>query len=148
MKRITLLASFAVMSGSTGAMALTEGIPRAVAVAGSPAGVASFFFNGNAGGPFGGCSYYMDWQGPLRATGSALCELVEQKALGQTACLGSRLFDGPTRLTSRRDCQGFDEYGFIEDVSLVLGESVVGAPIAGVAVFAQFPFIPRSILIG
>lgn len=148
MKTIMLLASLAALSASTGAMALTEGIPRAVLVAGAPAGVASFFFNGNGGGPFGACSYIMDWQGPLRAAGSAQCELVEEKALGQTGCLGNRLLDAPTRLTSRRDCQGFDEYGLIEDVSLVLGESIVGAPITGVAVFAQFPFIPRSIIIG
>lgn len=147
MKKMMLFASLAAMSVSSGAMALTEGPPRAVAVAGSPAGVASFYFNGNGGGPFGACSYYMDWQGPLRAAGSAGCDLIEDKALGQTACLGNRLFDVPTRLTSRGDCQGFDEYGLIEDVSLVLGESLVGGPISGVAVFSQFPFIPRSIII-
>ncbi len=147
MKRMMLFASLAAMSASTGAMALTEGPPRAVVVAGAPAGVASFFFNGNGGGPAGACSYYMNWQGPLPAAGSAGCDLVEDKALGQTGCLGSRLFDAPTRLTSRRDCQGFDEYGLVEDVSLVLGESVAGGPISGVAVFSQFPFIPRSIII-
>jgi hypothetical protein len=147
MKKMMLLASLAVTSVSIGAMALTVGLPRAVAVAGSPAGVASFFFNGNGGGPLGACSYFMDWQGPLPAAGSAGCDMIEDKALGQAACLGNRLFDVPTHLTSRRDCQGFDEYGLIEDVSLVLGESVVGAPISGVAVFSQFPFIPRSIVI-
>lgn len=147
MKKMMLFASLAAMSVSTGAMALTEGLPRKVAVAGAPAGVASFFFNGNGGGPFGACSYYMDWHGPFPAAGSAACEMIEAKAFGQTSCLGSRLSDAPTTLTSRRDCQGFNEYGLIENVSLVLGESVVRGPISGFAVFAQFPFIPRSIVL-
>lgn len=147
-KKILLLASLAAMSISTGALAVTEGLPRAVAVAGQPAGTASFYFNGNLGGPFGGCSYYMDWQGPLRATGSAACYVTETKALGQTSCFGGRLFDVPTTVQSQlRACEGFDEYGQIEDVSLVLSVSAPGAPISGFGVFALFPFIPRSIVL-
>jgi hypothetical protein len=64
-------ASLAAMSISSGAMAVTEGPPRAVAVAGRPAGFASFFFNGNVGGPAGACSYFMGWQGPFPPAGSA-----------------------------------------------------------------------------
>ena len=148
MKTRMLFASLAITSISTGAMALTEAVPRAVAVAGAPAGIASFYTLGPLGGPFGGCSYYMDWQGPLLAAGSAACVLIEKKALGQTSCLGNRLFDLPTNVASGRDCMGFDQYGLIENVSLVLGESFVGGPISGIAVFSQFPFIPRSIIIG
>lgn len=148
MKTRMLFASLAILSISTSAMALAEGVPRAVVVGGAPAGLASFYFNGNLGGPFGGCSYYMDWEGPLRAAGSVGCYLTEVKALGQTACLGVRLFDVPTTLKSERGgCEGFDEYGLIEEVSITLSESALGAPIAGVAVYAQFPFIPRSIVL-
>lgn len=147
MKKMMLFASLAAMSISSGAMAVTEGPPRAVVVAGRPAGVASFFFNGNVGGPAGACSYYMDWQGPFPPAGSAACFVTESKALGRTSCLGNRLFDAPTTVTSVPGCQGFDEYGLIENVSLVLGESLVGAPISGLAVFSNFPFLPRSIII-
>jgi hypothetical protein len=147
MKKIMLFASLAAMSVSTGAMALTEGVPRAVAVAGAPAGVVSFFFDGNGGGPFGSCSYYMDWQGPNPAVGSVGCEMTEEKALGQVSCLGSRRFDVPTTLKSSRVCQGFDQYGQIEDVSLVLAENLAGGPINGLAVYSLFPFLPRSIVL-
>lgn len=148
MKTMMLVASLAAMSSSSGAMALTEGPARAVVVAGQPAGVASFYLNGSLGGPAGACSYYMDWQGPLPLAGSAACIVTEQKALGATSCFGNRIFDAPTSLISGRDCEGFDQYGLIDDVSLALGGSFAGAPMSGVAVFSQFPFLPRSIIIG
>ena len=148
MKTMMLVASLAAMSVSSGAMALTEGPPRAVAVSGSPAGVASFFLAGNLGGPIGGaCSYYMDWQGPFPPAGSAACYVAETKALGATSCLGNRFSDVPTTLTSAPGCQGFDQYGLLEDVTLTLGESFTGAPISGLALFSQFPFLPQSIII-
>ena len=147
MKRMMLFASLAAISISSGAMAVTEGPRRAVAVSGQPAGFASFYLNGNVGGPAGAWSYYMDWQGPLLAAGSAACYMTELKALGATSCLGNRLVDVPTNLTSLPGCEGFDEYGLIEDVSLVLGGSFAGAPMSGVVLFSQFPFVPRSIII-
>jgi hypothetical protein len=147
MKKMMLLASLAAVSISSGAVALTEGPARAVVVAGQPAGFATFYANGNLGGPAGGCSYYMDWQGPLPLAGSAACLVTEHKALGATSCLGNRFIDTPTTLVSSRDCEGFDQYGLVEEVSLSLGGSFAGAPMSGVALFSQFPFLPRSIVI-
>jgi hypothetical protein len=148
MKGMMLFAALLAMSVSSGALALTEGPARAVLVGGRPAGIATFYLNGNLGGPAGACSYYMDWQGPSLVVGSAACIVTERKALGATSCLGNRRIDTPTTLTSSRDCQGFDQYGLFEEVSLTLSGSFTGAAMSGVAVFAQFPFLPQSIIIG
>jgi hypothetical protein len=148
MKKLTLFASLAILSVSSGALALTEGPARAVVVGGRAVGIATFYLNGNLGGPSGGCSYYMDWQGPSIVAGSAACIVKESKALGATSCLANRLITTPTTLTSSRDCEGFDQYGQLEQVTFSLAGPFTGAPMTGVAVFAQFPFLPQSIIIG
>lgn len=147
MKRAMLFASLAVLSCSSVAFALTEGPPRPISVAGCPAGIASFFFAENIGGPAGVCSYYMDWQGPLLAAGSVPCYVTEQKALGQTSCLGNRLRDAPSSVLSVPGCQGFDRFGLPGDVSLVLGESPGIPTLNGVGLFATSPFLPQPISI-
>lgn len=148
MKKLMLFASLAAMFVSSSALALTEGPARAVLVGGRPVGIATFYLNGNIGGPAGACSYYMDWQGPSVVAGSAACIVTESKALGATSCLGNRRIDTPTTLTGARDCNGFDQYGQFEQVALTLSGSFTGAAMSGVAVFAQFPFLPQSIIIG
>ena len=145
--RAMQLASLAVLSFSSFAHALAEGPPRPISVSGSPAGIASFFLTANVGGPAGACAYYMDWQSPLLAAGSVPCYVNEQKALGQTSCLGNRLFDAPTVVTSVPGCQGFDRFGLPGDVVLTLGESPGGLTLNGVALFATSPFLPQPISI-
>ena len=149
MKKSMLLAALTVMSISGGAMAITEGAPRPISVAGCPSGIASFFYFANVDGPIGVCSYYMDWQSPFLPAGSAPCYINEQKALGQTSCLGNRLFNVTTTVLSVPNaCSGFDNYGLFEpNVTLVLSESFVTPALNGLAVFSLFPFLPRPISI-
>ncbi len=149
MKKSMLLAALAVMSISGGAMAIQEGLPRGISVAGQPAGIASFYFVANFNGPAGYCSYYMDWQSPFPAAGSLPCYVNELKALGQTSCLGNRAFNVTTAVLSEPyACQGFDNYGLIEDVQLVMSESYASGPtLNGLAIFKLFPFLPRPISI-
>ncbi len=147
MKRAMLLASLAVVAFSGVATALTEGPPRPITVAGSPSGVASFFFFGNLGGPAGTCSYYMDWHGPLALAGSVPCYVNEQKSLGQTSCLGNRTLNTVTTVMSAPDCQGFDRFGIPGEVKLVLGEGPGLAALNGIALFATSPFLPQPISI-
>jgi hypothetical protein len=149
MKKSMLLAALAVLSVSGSAMALIEGPPHPISVAGCPSGLASFFFVGNVDGPIGVCSYYMDWQSPFIPAGSAPCYISEQKALGQTSCLGNRLSNVTTTVMSVPNCcSGFDNFGLLEpNVTLVLAESFVAPTLNGLAVFANFPFIPRPISI-
>jgi len=142
---VILSLSFLSLSGVAGA--LTEGPPRPISVSGCPAGVASFFFASNVGGPAGACSYYMDWQGPLAAAGSVPCYVTEQKVLGQTSCLGNRLLDTPSTVLSTAGCQGFDRFGLPGDVTLVLGEGPGAIGLNGVALFATSPFLPQAISI-
>lgn len=148
MKKSMLLAALAVLSISGGAMAITEGAPRPISVAGFPSGIASFFFFANVDGPAGSCNYFMDWQSPFLPAGSAPCYVNELKALGQTSCLGNRLFNVTTTVLSVPGaCQGFDNFGLIENVQLVLAESFVSPALNGLAVFSLFPFLPRPISI-
>ncbi len=147
MKRAFLFTSLVVMAFPGLALALTEGHPRPISVSGSPAGIASFFLAGNVGGPAGACSYYMDWQSPLLAAGSVPCYVNEQKVLGQTSCLGNRLFNSPTTVMSALGCQGFDRFGLPGDVTLVMGESPGLLALNGVALFATSPFLPQPISI-
>jgi hypothetical protein len=148
MKKSMLLAALAVLSISGGAMAITEGAPRPISVAGCPAGIASFFFVANVDGPAGACKYYMDWQSPFLPAGSAPCYVNELKALGQTSCLGNRQFNVTTAVLSTPGaCTGFDQFGLIEDVQLVMSESFVSPTLNGLAVFVLFPFLPRPISI-
>jgi hypothetical protein len=147
MFRATMLASLAILSFSSVAAALTEGPPRPITVAGCPSGVASFFFMGNVGGPAGVCSYYMDWQGPIALAGSVPCNVNEQKALGQTSCLGNRTFEAISSVLSGPDCQGFDRFGIPGTVTLVLGEGPGAPALNGIALFATSPFLPQPISI-
>ena len=147
MKRAMLLASLAIVASSGAAQALMEGPPRPITVAGSPSGVASFFFAGNIGGPAGVCSYYMDWQGPLALAGSVPCYVNEQKALGQTSRLGNRTFNTVTSVLSAPDCQGFDRFGIPGEVKLILGEGPGLAALNGIALFSTSPFLPQPISI-
>jgi hypothetical protein len=145
MKKSMLLAALAVFSISGGAMAITEGVRRPVSVAGFPAGIASFYYNINIDGPAGYCSYYVDWESPFLPTGSVPCYVNELKAFGQTSCLANAHRNVTTTVLSAPFCQGFDNYGLIEDVQLVLSESFVGPTLNGLACFALFPFLPRPI---
>ncbi len=148
MKNSMLLAALAVLSVSGSAMAITEGAPRPISVAGCPSGIASFFFVANVDGPAGACKYYMDWQSPFLPAGSAPCYVNELKALGQTSCLGNRMYNVTTAVLSQPGaCTGFDQYGLIEDVTLVLSESFVSPTLNGLAVFELFKFLPRPISI-
>jgi hypothetical protein len=148
MKNSMLLAALAVLSISGSAMAITEGAPRPISVAGCPAGIATFFFFANVDGPAGACKYFMDWQSPFLPAGSAPCLVDELKALLQTSCLGNRLHNVTTAVLSKPGaCTGFDQYGLIEDVQLVMSESFVSPTLNGLAVFTLFPFLPRPISI-
>ena len=148
MKNSMLFAALAVLSLSGSAMAITEGVPRPISVAGCPSGIASFFFVANVNGPAGSCEYYMDWQSPFLPAGSAPCYVNELKALGQTSCLGNRQYNVTTAvLTKPGCCTGFDQYGLIEDVQLVMSESFVSPTLNGLAIFTLFPFLPRPISI-
>lgn len=148
MKNSMLFAALAVLSISGSAMAITEGAPRPISVAGCPSGIASFFFVANVNGPAGACKYYMDWQSPFLPAGSAPCYVDELKALGQTSCLGNRQFNVTTAvLSTPGSCTGFDQYGLIEDVQLVMSESFVSPTLNGLAIFTLFPFLPRPISI-
>jgi len=149
MKKSMLLAAFAVLSISGSAMALIEGPGRPISVAGCPAGIASFFFLNNVDGPTSVCRYFMDWQSPFLPAGSAPCLVDEQKALGQTSCLGNRMINVTTTVMSVINaCAGFDNYGLLEPhVTLVLSESFVSPTLNGLAVFEMFPFLPRPISI-
>jgi hypothetical protein len=140
-----LFAALALLSISGSAMAITEGAPRPISVAGCPAGIASFFFVANVDGPAGACKYYMDWQSPFLPAGSAPCYVNELKAFGQTSCLANAHRNVTTTVLSAPFCQGFDNYGLIEDVQLVLSESYFGPTLNGLACFALFPFLPRPI---
>jgi hypothetical protein len=148
MKKSMLFAALAVLSISGSAMAIVEGAPRGISVAGCPAGVATFFFVANVDGPAGACRYFMDWQSPFFPAGSAPCFINELKSLNQTSCLLNRTRSVTTSVLSVPNlCAGFDEFGLPEDVQLVLGESFVAPSLNGLAIFSLFPFIPRPISI-
>jgi hypothetical protein len=148
MNKIMLLASLAVLSISGSAMALTEGLGRQVHVAGQPAGTFTAFYRANVDGPVGTCLYDVDWASPFAPAGSVMCEICEQKVLGNTSCLTNRLFDFGTIVNSKAGCMGFDQFGIPQFVHLTLGESKFGPSLSGLAVFAFFPFLARPIIIG
>lgn len=148
MKKIMILASLAALAISGNAMALTEGVPRAVIVAGEPAGVFTAFFTANVNGPSGSCLYDVDWLSPFAPAGSVMCQISEQKSLGHTSCLANRLSDFPSVVNSiPAACSGFDQFALPQDVQLVLGEGSVTPALNGLAIFSLFPFLPRPISI-
>jgi hypothetical protein len=67
--------------------------------------------------------------------------------VGQTSCLFNRLANVVTSVSSVPGCWGFDQYGLVGGVSLVLAESDVGPTLSGLAVFEAFPFLPQPITI-
>lgn len=146
-KMIMSLASLVLMSMSSAALALTEGAPRAVAVSGGRAGLARFFYVRDFDGPTGFCTYSMFWESPFPGARPAPCIVRELKMLGQTSCLDNRLSNLVTSVTSVVGCWGFDQYGLVSHVTLVLGESDVAPTLTGLAVFATFPFLPQPIII-
>jgi hypothetical protein len=147
MNKIMLLASLAVLSISGNAMALTEAVARNVHVAGQPAGKFTAFYTTNIDGPAGTCLYDVDWASPYGPAGSVMCQVCEQKVLGNTSCLSNRFFDFGTMVNSTAGCMGFDQYGIPQFVSLTLGESKFKPSLNGLAVYQLFPWLPRSIII-
>ena len=67
--------------------------------------------------------------------------------IGQTSCLFNRLSNLVTSVSSVPGCWGFDQYGLVGHVSLVLSESAVAPTLSGLAVFEAFPFLPQAITI-
>ena len=147
MKKAMSLASLAVLAVTSGAMALTEGLPRQVRVAGSPAGTMTMFYTTNLPGPTSQCLYDVDWESPFQAAGSVLCEIGEQKVLGHTSCLANRRSNFPSIVQNRAGCMGFDAAAFPQAVWLLLGEGVISPALNGLAVFSLFPILPRPISI-
>ena len=147
MKRLMLLALLVVMSISSAALALTEGAPRDITVSGGRAGIASFLYVRDFDGPTGSCSYVMLWGSPFPGARSAECVVRELKMIGQTSCLYNRLSNLVTSVSSVPGCWGFDQYGLVGHVALVLGESDVAPTLTGLAVFKAFPFLPQAITI-
>lgn len=147
MKRLLLLAHLVVMSISTPALALAEGIPRAVTVSGGRAGTATFIYSRDYDGPTGSCAYTLFWESPFPVPRPAQCVVRELKMIGQTSCLFNRLANLVTSVSSVLGCWGFDQYGLVGHVKLVLGESDVAPTLTGLAVFETFPFLPQAITI-
>lgn len=147
MNKFMLLASLAVVSLSGSAMALTEALPRAVSVAGRPAGTFTAFYTTNVDGPAGTCLYDVDWASPFGPAGSVMCQLCEQKVLGNTSCLNNRLYDFGSMVQSTAGCMGFDQYGIPQYVKLTLGESKYAPTLNGLAIYQLFPYLPRPISI-
>lgn len=147
MKKLSLLALAAAVSLSSAASALTEGAVRGVAISGVRAGIATFIYVRNYDGPTGSCAYLMLWGSPFPGARAADCAVRELKMLGQTSCLHNRLEDLVTSVSSVVGCWGFDQYGLVGGVSLVLAESDAGPTLSGLAVFQAFPFLPQAITI-
>jgi hypothetical protein len=147
MRISALLAAFAIMSIAGVAPALTEGVSRRVTVAGEPAGTTIFVYFRNFDGPTGSCAYDMFWESPYAVARPAECVVRELKMIGQTSCLANRLVNVTTSVTSVLGCWGFDQFGLVGHVALVLGESDAGPTLTGIAVFEVFPFLPEPITI-
>lgn len=147
MKIGALFAALVSMSIASVALALTEGVPRRVTVAGAPAGTTLFVYVRNFDGPTGSCGYDMLWESPYPVARPAECLVRELKMIGQTSCLVNRLSNVTTSVTSVLGCWGFDQFGLVDHVSLVLGESDVAPTLTGLVVFESFPFLPQPITI-
>jgi hypothetical protein len=147
MKSLALLAAVTVLSTSGAAAALQEGAPRAVAVSGGRAGTAVFAYLRDYDGPTGSCAYTMYWQSPFAVPRPAQCVVRELKMIGQTSCLVNRLADVVTSVSSVPGCLGFDQYGLVDHVTLVLGEGATAPALTGLAIFETFPFLPQAISI-
>ena len=89
----------------------------------------------------------MLWNSPFGSARAAECMVRELKMIGQTSCLHNRLEDLVTSVSSVPGCWGFDQYGLVGHLSLVLGESAVAPTLSGLAVFEAFPFLPQAITI-
>jgi hypothetical protein len=147
MKKMMLLALLVSMSIPSAALALTEGVDRGVMISGSRAGTASFVYTRDFDGPTGFCAYSMFWASPYGAARPAEGAVRELKMLGQTSCLDNRLSNLVTSVTSVPGGWGFDQYGLVGHVSLVLGERDVAPTLTGLAVFEAFPFLAQAITI-
>ena len=145
MKRYMSMALLAVMFTSSAALALTEGATRAVVVSGGRSGTATFIYLRDYDGPTGSCAYVMLWESPFPGARDAECVVRELKMIGQTSCLHNRLADLVTSVSSVIGCWGFDRYGLVDHVKLVLGESDVSPTLSGLAIFEAFPFLPQAI---
>lgn len=89
----------------------------------------------------------MLWGSPFPGARAADCVVRELKMVGQTSCLLDRLASVVTSVSSVPGCWGFDQYGLVGGVSLVLAESGAGPTLTGLAVFELFPFLPRAITV-
>lgn len=147
MNRSAFVAVLMSMSISSSALALTEGALRSVDVAGQRAGTVVFFYTRNFDGPTGSCGYDMFWESPYPVARPAKCVVRELKMIGQTSCLFNRLANVVTSVVSVVGCWGFDQFGLVDQVSLVLAERDVSPTLIGLAVFEAFPFLAEPITI-
>jgi hypothetical protein len=147
MKKSALFAALMSTSISSSALALTEGALRSVDVAGQRAGMAVFIYTRNFDGPTGSCAYEMFWESPYPVARPAECLVRELKMIGQTSCLFNRLANVVTSVTSVFGCWGFDQFGLVDHVTLVLAERDVAPTLVGLAIFDAFPFLAEPITI-
>ena len=149
MKKSALFAALVSVSVSmsSSALALTEGALRSVDVAGERAGTVVFFYTRNFDGPTGSCGYAMFWRSPYPVARPAECVVRELKMIGQTSCLVNRLANVTTSVTSVLGCWGFDQFGLVDHVTLVLAERDVAPTLIGLAIFDAFPFLAEPITI-
>ena len=144
MKKLAPLAFLCAALIPTSAMALEEGLTRAVRVANLTAGELTPFLLQSVGGPTGQCLYVAVWENN-DMTDSVECELYEQKVIGHTSCVGNAQGDIDSTLFSGSECQGFDQFGRVRDISyMILGENEDGDEVGSV-LYEGIPAGPFSI---
>ena len=140
MKKLIPLAFLCAALAPASAMALEEGVDRAVDVAGRSAGTMTAFLLESVGGPTGYCVYIASWESEL-GTDSVECELLEQKSLGHTSCVNNSQQDIDTVILSGLDCQGYDQFNRVQDIDfMILGEEEEG-DLSGSVIFSGSPIL-------
>lgn len=144
MKKLAPLAFLCAALIPMSAMAMTNGVPKAVRVAGLNAGTLTPFLLQQSGAF---CRYSGVWGNEL-GNDSVECDLFEQRVVGASSCITNAAADINTTVIAGDGlgpCTGYDQFGRDQGVAfMVLGESAGGNDI-GTVTYLGIPSGPYSL---
>ncbi|WP_437674542.1 hypothetical protein [Sorangium sp. So ce131] len=155
MKKLTILASLAVLSMSGSAMAIAPTAGRQILIEGVPSGTGQFLFSGIDGSdpvlaPNGTCVYNLIWTAPPPSTATRVCVVLEAVTMTFPNCMVNMTTDitsvmyagdGFTPICSgfRGPFPPFPATAFSNAI-MVLGESQGTPSVNGIIQIPVFPF--------